>query len=89
MAMLFLFATIAFSPVWAQDKGPIKIRYIAPLTGAFPDGASTGRRWIVESIKAVGGASEDRERLLAAMRKIVISEAPRGPFRLDDYGNPP
>jgi branched-chain amino acid transport system substrate-binding protein len=54
----------------------------------FAEGAYTGTKWIVESIKAIGGAAEDRERLLGAMRKMVISDAPRGPFRLDDYGNP-
>lgn len=36
----------------------------------------------------MGGAAEDRERLLAALRKMVISDAPRGPFRLGEYGNP-
>jgi branched-chain amino acid transport system substrate-binding protein len=54
----------------------------------FAEGAYTGTRWIVESIKAIGGAAEDREKFLGAMRKMVISDAPRGPFKLDDYGNP-
>src|ERR671922_1483315 len=43
-------------------------------------------RWIIEASKALGGNVEDRDRLLAALRKA--SEAtpdPRGPVKLDEY----
>ncbi len=46
-------------------------------------------RWIVEAARAVGGQVEDREKFLAAIRRASeTTEDPRGPIKLDDYGNP-
>ena len=49
---------------------------------------STGR-WIVEAVKALDGHVEDRDRFLAALRKASeTTPDPRGPIKLDEYGNP-
>jgi branched-chain amino acid transport system substrate-binding protein len=48
----------------------------------------TNARWIVEAIKAVGGKVEDREQLLAALRRVELKDFPRGPVKIDAYGNP-
>jgi branched-chain amino acid transport system substrate-binding protein len=48
----------------------------------------TTGRWINEAAKAVGGDVEDRDRFLAALRKVEIPDAPRGPVKLDSHGNP-
>ena len=46
-------------------------------------------RWIAEGAKLVGGQVEDREKFLAAIRKASETiEDPRGPIKLDEYGNP-
>jgi branched-chain amino acid transport system substrate-binding protein len=46
-------------------------------------------RWILEAVKALDGNVEDREKLLAALRKASeTTPDPRGPIKLDDYGNP-
>ena len=46
-------------------------------------------RWIVEAAKTLGGNVEDRDRLLAALRKASeTTPDPRGPIKLDEYGNP-
>ena len=45
-------------------------------------------RWIVEAIKAVNGNVEDRDALLAALRKVELRDSSRGPFRLDADNNP-
>ena len=46
-------------------------------------------RWIVEAVKSLDGNVEDRDRLLAALRKASeTTEDPRGPIKLDEYGNP-
>jgi branched-chain amino acid transport system substrate-binding protein len=46
-------------------------------------------RWIIEAVKAVDGKVEDREKLLAAIRKASeTTPDPRGPIKLDEYGNP-
>jgi branched-chain amino acid transport system substrate-binding protein len=46
-------------------------------------------RWIVEAAKLVNGQVEDREKFLAAIRRAIeTTEDPRGPIKLDEYGNP-
>ncbi|HET7875112.1 MAG TPA: ABC transporter substrate-binding protein [Methylomirabilota bacterium] len=54
----------------------------------YSEATYTGLRWIVEAIKAVGGKVEDRDALLAALRKVDIKDAPRGPIGVDQWGNP-
>jgi branched-chain amino acid transport system substrate-binding protein len=48
----------------------------------------TAARWINEAAKAIGGNIEDREKFLAALRKVEIPDAPRGAIKLDTYGSP-
>jgi branched-chain amino acid transport system substrate-binding protein len=48
----------------------------------------TTGRWINEAVKAIGGNVEDKEKFLAALRKVEIPDSPRGPIKLDAYGNP-
>jgi branched-chain amino acid transport system substrate-binding protein len=54
----------------------------------YSEACYTGARWIVEAVKAVGGKVEDREALLAALRKVEMKDAPRGPISVDRWGNP-
>jgi branched-chain amino acid transport system substrate-binding protein len=54
----------------------------------YSEGTYTGMRWIIEAIKAINGDVENRTKLMDALRKVEIKDAPRGPFKLDDYGNP-
>jgi len=54
----------------------------------FSETNYTTGRWINEAVKALGGNVEDREKLLAALRKVEIGDAVRGPIKLDAYGNP-
>jgi branched-chain amino acid transport system substrate-binding protein len=54
----------------------------------FSETNYTSARWIAETAKVVGGTLEDREKFLAAFRKLEIPDAPRGPVRLDAWGNP-
>ena len=49
---------------------------------------STGR-WIIDAVKALDGNVDDRDRFLAAIRKATdTTPDPRGPIKLDEYGNP-
>ena len=54
----------------------------------FSETKYTSGRWIQEAVKAVGGRVEDREAFLAALRKVEIPDAVRGPLKLDAHGNP-
>jgi branched-chain amino acid transport system substrate-binding protein len=40
------------------------------------------------ALMATGGDVENGEKLLGALRRVDLSDAPRGPIRFDDYGNP-
>jgi branched-chain amino acid transport system substrate-binding protein len=46
-------------------------------------------RWVAAAATAVEGHVEERARFLAALRKAIeTTEDPRGPIKLDEYGNP-
>jgi branched-chain amino acid transport system substrate-binding protein len=48
----------------------------------------TGGRWVVAAIEAVHGNVEDRAALVDALHNVKLQDLPRGPLRLDAYGNP-
>jgi branched-chain amino acid transport system substrate-binding protein len=43
--------------------------------------------WITQAIKAIGGDVENKEKLMDAVRAVEIKQSPRGPLKLDSYGN--
>lgn len=43
---------------------------------------------VSDAITSIGGRVEDRAALMAALRKTEIKDAPRGPIKMDSYGNP-
>jgi branched-chain amino acid transport system substrate-binding protein len=74
---------------------PVNKRFVAEfrkkygkVPSYYAETCYTAARWIHEGTKAVGGNIEDREKFLAALRKVEIADAPRGPIKLDAYGNP-
>jgi branched-chain amino acid transport system substrate-binding protein len=60
----------------------------ARTPGFYGENCYTGARIVSEAIKALGGRVEDRAALMAALRKVKITDAPRGPVEMDAYGNP-
>src|SRR6266403_2485382 len=58
------------------------------VPGYYAEASYTAARWINEAARAVGGNVESSEKFLAALRKVEIADAPRGPIKLDAYGNP-
>jgi len=54
----------------------------------YSEGTYTGARWIVEAIKAINGDVENKGKFLEALKKVELRDVPRGPMKLDDYGNP-
>lgn len=46
-------------------------------------------RWITAAAQSLNGQVEDREKLVAAIRRAIeTTPDPRGPIKLDEYGNP-
>ena len=58
------------------------------LPSFYSENCYTGARVIAEAAKAVGGRAEDRAAFMAALRAVEITDAPRGPVKMDAYGNP-
>jgi len=40
------------------------------------------------AFETIGGDAEDGAKFLAALRRVSITDAPRGPVSFDDYGHP-
>ncbi len=54
----------------------------------FSESCYDGARVISSAIQAVQGHVEDRAALMAALRATDVKDSPRGPVRMDAYGNP-
>ncbi len=54
----------------------------------YSENCYTGARVVAEAAKAVGGRVEDRAAFMAALRTVEIADVPRGPIKMDPYGNP-
>jgi branched-chain amino acid transport system substrate-binding protein len=54
----------------------------------YSEGTYVSALALATALETIGGEVEDVEKLLAALRKVDLSDAPRGPIRFDDYGNP-
>jgi branched-chain amino acid transport system substrate-binding protein len=48
----------------------------------------TGARFYYEALKAINGEAENKEKFIAALRKVEIADDARGPMKMDDLGNP-
>src|SRR6266550_898142 len=57
-------------------------------TSVYSENCYSGAQLVSAAIKAVNGKVEDRAAFMAALRKVQITDAPRGPVQMDAYGNP-
>jgi branched-chain amino acid transport system substrate-binding protein len=57
------------------------------MASYYSEAAYTNARWIVEAAKLAGGKVEDRDAMLAALRKVRLTDSPRGPLSIDDYNS--
>jgi branched-chain amino acid transport system substrate-binding protein len=54
----------------------------------YSENCYTGARVVAEAARAIGGRVEDRAAFMGALRTVEIADAPRGPVKMDSYGNP-
>jgi branched-chain amino acid transport system substrate-binding protein len=54
----------------------------------YSESMYTGGKWLVAAIEAIHGNVEDSAALLDALRRVKVTDAPRGPVEMDDHGNP-
>ncbi len=75
------------TPVNKRFVKEYKTKY-GKIPSYYSETCYTVARWINEGAKAVGGNVEDREKFLAALKRVEIPDAPRGPVKLDAHGSP-
>ena len=56
--------------------------------GFMSEAAYTCGKWIQKAVESLKGKWSDKESLMSALRKVELADDPRGPLRLDDFGNP-
>jgi branched-chain amino acid transport system substrate-binding protein len=54
----------------------------------YSESMYTGGKWLVRAIESLHGKVEDPEALLEALRKVKVTDVPRGPVGSDEYGSP-
>ena len=54
----------------------------------YSEATYTGASFVMKGLEAVRGRLTDRQAFVAAVRSVSLPDAPRGPVRLDKWGNP-
>jgi branched-chain amino acid transport system substrate-binding protein len=54
----------------------------------YSESMYTGGKWLVAAAEALHGNVEDGAAFVNALRTVTLVDLPRGPVRLDEYGNP-
>lgn len=54
----------------------------------YSEGTYVAGLQLKRALESIGGDAENADRLLAALRKVELTDTPRGPIRFDEYGNP-
>jgi branched-chain amino acid transport system substrate-binding protein len=79
----------------AAIKTPANERFVKEVRkeynadpGYYTVGAYTAGLFLEQALKAVNGKIEDKKAFMAALRKVHLTEGPRGEISLDEYGNP-
>src|SRR3989454_7634001 len=54
----------------------------------YSEGPYVAGMMLRAALEATGGDVENGEKFSAALRRVDLSDAPRGPVRFDDFGNP-
>lgn len=55
--------------------------------GHYSESGYTSMMWLDKAIQMLHGDVSDHAKLMAALKKVELPDAPRGPIKLDAYGN--
>ncbi len=87
-----VYTTLHYSPALNTQPNRDFVRAYVRAYGRVPsyysEAAFTAMQFVLRGIAAVDGHVERRDALVSAMRAVTLPEAPRGPVRLDAWGNP-
>ena len=82
-----IYSSALDTPANKKFSAAYEKRYGRP-TSLYSAEGYTGARWYYEALKAINGEAENKEKFLAALRKVEVSDDARGPMKMDDLGNP-
>lgn len=87
-----IITTLHYSPALGTPASRAFVRAYAGTYHRVPsyysEIAYTAAQFLIRGLEAVAGRLDNRRALVAAMQKIELTDAPRGPVRLDAWGNP-
>ena len=63
------------------------IRDYGGIPGSYAAGLYTNGQVAEAALEKLGGNTDDKVALIAAMRAVTLTDTPRGPFHLDRFGN--
>ena len=63
------------------------IRDYGGIPGSYAAGIYTNGQVAEAALERIGGQTDDKEALIAAMRGVSLTDSPRGPFHFDRFGN--
>jgi branched-chain amino acid transport system substrate-binding protein len=75
------------SPVNRKFAAAYRARY-RKVPSYYSESMYTAGKWLVQAIDALNGQVEDPAALLDALRRVKVSDVPRGPVESDEYGSP-
>jgi branched-chain amino acid transport system substrate-binding protein len=86
---------ISTNPYTAALDTPANKKFVAAYRkayktdpGWYSECGYTNMMAIHKAVDEVNGNVEDKAALMAALKKLELKDAPRGPIKIDDYGNP-
>src|SRR5947209_4693241 len=75
------------TPANKKFAGAYEARY-KQVPSYYSEGMYVAGMALKAALEATGGDIENVDKFLNALRKVDLSDAPRGPIRFDDFGNP-
>lgn len=89
----YLVGAVSSEPYSAALDTPANKKFAAAYKAKYHEDPSwygdtgyTVASWINKAMEILKGDTSDREKVLAALKKVEISDDPRGPLKLDEYG---
>ncbi len=82
-----IYSSALDTPANRKFSAAYEKRYNRTTSSYSAEGYTAGR-FYHDALKAINGDAEDKEKFLAALRKVEVADDARGPMKLDDLGNP-
>lgn len=75
------------TPANRKFAAAYRVRY-KKTPSYYAESMYSGAKWFAAAAEAVHGSVEDASGFLQALRHVRVTDLPRGPVRLDEYGSP-